>query len=64
MESLKRTEEGFIDDEMIKSIMLDVKDESAQKIAETVYKNLRNLQNFHLHDDFTIVIFKKEIEKV
>ena len=59
-----RTAEGFIDEDVIKSILPEVKDESAQKIAETVYQRLANLQNFHLHDDFTIVIFKKENEKV
>lgn len=59
-----RTEEGFIDEQLIQSVLLDVKEESAQTIAETVYNKLAQLQNFHLHDDFTIVIFKKEIEKV
>ena len=59
-----RTETGFIDDEVIKNIMLEVKDESAQKIADTVYQKLAYLQDFHLRDDFTLVIFKKEIEKV
>ena len=43
-------------------ILLEVKDESAQTIADTVYQKLAYLQNFHLHDDFTIVIFKKEIK--
>ena len=55
---------GFIDDEVIKLILAEVKDESAQKIADTVYQRLAHLQNFHLRDDFTIVIFKKENEKV
>lgn len=59
-----RTEDGFIDDEVIRSIMLDVKNESAQTIAETVYNKLAHLQNFQLQDDITIVIFKKENEKV
>ena len=43
--------------------MLEVKDESAQKIADTVYQKLADLQNFHLRDDFTIVIFKKEMKR-
>jgi phosphoserine phosphatase RsbU/P len=59
-----RTEDGFIDDEVIKAIMLEVKDESAQTIAETVYNKLSHLQDFQLRDDFTIVIFKKENKKV
>lgn len=59
-----RTDTGFIDDNVIKLILAEVKDESAQKIAETVYQRLAQLQDFHLHDDFTIVIFKKENVKV
>jgi len=59
-----RTETGFIDDEVIKKLMMEVKDESAQKIADTVYQKLAGLQDFQLRDDFTLVIFKKEIEKV
>lgn len=59
-----RTEDGFIDDEVIRSIMLEVKNESAQIIAETVYSKLAQLQDFQLQDDITIVIFKKENEKV
>lgn len=59
-----RTDSGFIADDVIKNIMLEVKDASAQKIADTVYQKLAYLQDFHLRDDFTIVIFKKESEKV
>jgi len=59
-----RTDTGFIDEEVIKLILAEVKDESAQTIADTVYQKLAYLQNFHLRDDFTIVIFKKEKDKV
>src|SRR6185437_15334460 len=59
-----RTDEGFIDDEVIRSIIREVKNESAQMIAETVYNKLAQLQDFQLRDDFTIVIFKKENKKV
>lgn len=59
-----RTDTGFIEDEVIKSIMIEVKNKSAQEIADAVYQRLAYLQNFHLRDDFTIVIFKKENEKV
>ena len=55
-----RTEQGFIDEDIIKSIMLEVKNQPAQTIAETIYNKLAQLQNFQLRDDFTIVIFKKE----
>ena len=59
-----RTDTGFIDDGVIKSILVELKDETAQKIADTVYQRLASLQDFHLRDDFTIVIFKKENGKV
>ena len=59
-----RTDTGFIDDGVIKSILVELKDETAQKIADTVYQRLAALQDFHLRDDFTIVIFKKENGKV
>lgn len=55
-----RTKDGFIDEADIQSILLEVKDEKAQKIADTVYHRLGELQNFELHDDFTIVVLKKD----
>lgn len=55
-----RTEEGFIDERYIQSLIADVKNQPAQVIVNTVYDHLSELQNFQLRDDFTIVIFKKE----
>lgn len=55
-----RTEDGFIDEETIKTFLESVKDESAQSIADAVYRNFGEMQNFHLTDDFTIAIFKKD----
>ncbi|MFJ7934982.1 PP2C family protein-serine/threonine phosphatase [Sporosarcina sp. NPDC096371] len=54
-----RLDADFVDNKIIQSILTKVKDESAQVIADTVYNKLARLQDFHLHDDFTIVIFKK-----
>lgn len=59
-----RTEEGFIDGNLIKEILVNVKGEPAQAIADAVFNQLAELQNFQLHDDFTIVIFKKNDEVV
>lgn len=33
----------------------------AQDIVEQVYKDLERLQDFQLRDDFTLIIFKKEV---
>ena len=59
-----RTDEGFIDESLIKTLLESVKDKSAQTIADTVYRKLGELQNYQLRDDFTIVIFKKDDKKV
>lgn len=54
-----RTDEGFIEQEIIGSLIRSVKDESAQTMVEMVYKELEKMQNFELRDDFTLVIYKK-----
>lgn len=55
-----RTDEGFIDEQYIRDILFEVRDERSQVIADTVYKKLGELQAFHLRDDFTIVILKRK----
>lgn len=59
-----RTSEGFIDQGLIKTLLRSMKEEPAQIIADTVYQSFGKMQDFHLHDDFTIVIFKKTVEEV
>lgn len=54
-----RTEDGFIDEDLIKTLLKEKKDQPAQVMADHVYEHLWKMQNFQLHDDFTIVIFKK-----
>lgn len=54
-----RTDEGFIEQEIIASLIRSVKHESAQTMVEMVYKELEKMQNFELRDDFTLVIYKK-----
>ncbi len=54
-----RTDEGFIEQEIISSLIKSVKHESAQTMVEMVYKELEKMQNFELRDDFTLVIYKK-----
>ena len=48
---------------LLRTLLAEAKDESAQVIADTVYKKLGKMQNFQLRDDFTIVIFKKDRQK-
>ena len=57
-----RTENGFIDMDTIRNYLYDVKDKTAQQMAEHVYRKLSNIQDYQLNDDFTIVIFKKDLK--
>lgn len=59
-----RTEDGFIQAELIRSILRESKDERAQCMADEVYRRIGALQKFQLQDDFTIVVFKKDGEVV
>lgn len=55
-----RTETDFIDEMYIQGLLEKAKEEDAQTIAEKVYEELASLQNYRLHDDFTIVVLKKD----
>lgn len=55
-----RNAEGFIDEEVIFNMLRDVKNLPAQHIADHLYTELFKMQNYMLHDDFTLVLFKKE----
>lgn len=54
-----RTVDGFLDREALIDIFSEFVDLPAQKIAEAVYNKLIKLQNFELHDDFTIICIKR-----
>ncbi|MGM0898773.1 MAG: PP2C family protein-serine/threonine phosphatase [Bacillota bacterium] len=54
-----RTEEGFIERDVIYELIEQKKDEPAQTIVQHVYDELERMQNAELQDDFTLVIYKK-----
>jgi sigma-B regulation protein RsbU (phosphoserine phosphatase) len=54
-----RTDQGFIEREVIFKLIEEKKDESAQVIVQYVYDALERMQNAQLQDDFTLVIYKK-----
>lgn len=56
-----RTEQGFIEKDLIRKLLEGMKDKPAQKIVDAIYHHLAELQNFQLRDDFTIVVIKKEL---
>ena len=45
--------------DVIKNIALSYRHFSAQEMCEKMYSYLKNLPDFDLEDDFTVVIFKK-----
>lgn len=57
-----RTSEGFLDEAIIQSYLRQWKDESAQQMSDQLYHALAQLQDFKLHDDFTVAILKKRTE--
>lgn len=54
-----RTEQGFIEREVIFEMIEEKKGEPAQVIVQYVYDALERMQNAELSDDFTLVIYKK-----
>lgn len=54
-----RTDEGFIERDVIFDLIESKKDQSAQVIVQHVYDELERMQNAELRDDFTLVIYKK-----
>lgn len=54
-----RTDEGFIERDVLFELIEKKKDEPAQTIVQFVYDELERMQNAELRDDFTLVIYKK-----
>nr|WP_303967039.1 PP2C family protein-serine/threonine phosphatase [Sporosarcina ureae] len=54
-----RTEKGFIEMDVIEDLLSDVRTESAQTMVDHLFSELSKMQNYELHDDFTLVILKK-----
>lgn len=56
-----RTEEGFIEKETLIGYIKKHIHLKAQEIVDNVYKELVKIQDFQLRDDFTLIIFKREV---
>ncbi|MER2060404.1 MAG: PP2C family protein-serine/threonine phosphatase, partial [Niallia sp.] len=56
-----RTKEGFIDKEILLGYIRKHMHLDAQDIVKNVYKELEKIQDFQLRDDFTLIIFKREV---
>lgn len=56
-----RTDKGFLEMDVLEDLLRDVKSESAQTMVDTLFNELSKMQDYKLHDDFTLVILKKTI---
>ncbi|WP_342536453.1 PP2C family protein-serine/threonine phosphatase [Sporosarcina sp. FSL K6-3508] len=54
-----RTENGFIEMDFIENLLCQVKSENAQAMVDYLFNELSRMQDYQLHDDFTLVILKK-----
>ncbi|MFC7063690.1 PP2C family protein-serine/threonine phosphatase [Halobacillus seohaensis] len=56
-----RQGERFIEEEEVLEIIKQYAHLPAQETVEQVYKHFERLQDFHLRDDFTLIILKREV---
>ncbi len=56
-----RQGERFIESEEVLNVLARFSDLPAQEMVNKVYKHFERLQNFHLRDDFTLIVLKKEV---
>jgi sigma-B regulation protein RsbU (phosphoserine phosphatase) len=56
-----RTEEGFIDRSVITDLIQKYKQLTAQVMVEKIYRDLEKMQNFEMHDDFTLIILRRKV---
>ena len=54
-----RNDKGFIEMNVIENLLREVRSESAQAMVDYLFSELSKMQNYELHDDFTLVILKK-----
>ena len=54
-----KIDEQFITDEQLQQMLIERHQLPAQQMAEELYNQLMQAQNFELRDDFTVVILKK-----
>ena len=54
-----RNAEGFIEEDVILEMLREVKHLTSQQIVDHMYTELFKMQNYMLHDDFTLVLYKK-----
>ncbi|OWP59802.1 PP2C family protein-serine/threonine phosphatase [Bacillus velezensis] len=56
-----RTENGFLERSDIQRMLEEHMDCSAQGMVKNIYDSLLRLQDFQLHDDFTLIVLKRKV---
>ncbi|RLL42144.1 phosphoserine phosphatase [Oceanobacillus piezotolerans] len=56
-----RDGERFIETQEVLDIIREHKELPAQELVDIVYRHFAKMQDFHLRDDFTLIILKKEV---
>ncbi|MCL6572376.1 MAG: PP2C family protein-serine/threonine phosphatase [Bacillus sp. (in: Bacteria)] len=56
-----RTDEGFIDRSVISNLIQAYMHLSSQEMVENIYRELEEIQNFEIRDDFTLLIIKRNV---
>jgi len=56
-----RTEEGFIERSVITDLIQKYKQLTAQEMVELIFRDLEKMQNFEIHDDFTLIILRRKV---
>nr|WP_251034628.1 PP2C family protein-serine/threonine phosphatase [Pseudomonas sp. ISL-88] len=56
-----RTENGFLERRDIQNMLEEHMECSAQDMVKNIYNSLLQLQDFQLHDDFTLIVLKRKV---
>lgn len=56
-----KSEDGFLEREDIKALISENLSYSAQEMVDAIYDSLLKLQEFQLHDDFTLLVLKRKV---
>ncbi|MED0773383.1 PP2C family protein-serine/threonine phosphatase [Bacillus siamensis] len=56
-----RTENGFLERSDIQRMLEEHMECSAQDMVKNIYDSLLRLQDFQLHDDFTLIVLKRKV---
>jgi sigma-B regulation protein RsbU (phosphoserine phosphatase) len=56
-----RSEKGFVSREDIQNLLIEHMSKPAQEMVEDIYNSLLQLQDFQLHDDFTLIALRRKV---